>query len=427
MTFDREQFIREIREAVSMAIDITEDPKDEEILEQVRHAVFQRAREHYLTVGEKKEIVDGVFNSLRRLDVLQPLLEDESITEIMINGPNTIFIERHGRVQQLDKCFESKEKLENIIQTIVSTVNRSVNESSPIADARLKDGSRVSVVLPPVALNGPILTIRKFSSEPMTMERLIQYGSLTPEIAEYLKLLVRARYNIFVCGGTGSGKTTMLNALSNFIPSEERIITVEDSAELQIVSVPNIISMETRDANTEGRGQISIRDLIRASLRMRPDRIVVGEVRGAEAIDMLQAMNTGHDGSLSTGHANSPQDMLSRIETMVLSGAPLPLDAVRKQIASALDIIIHLGRLRDRSRRVLEISEVLDCHQGEIRLNPLYCFKETGEADGRLQGHLEATGNPLMSTLKLQMAGIRPAQPKGSSETHKEACHGQAG
>lgn len=406
MTFERERFIREVREAVSLAIDITEDPRDDEILDKVREAVFQSARDHFLTVGEKKEIIDRVFNSLRRLDVLQPLLEDETITEIMINGPNAIFIEQNGRVSQLNKQFESKEKLENIIQAIVSTVNRAVNESTPIADARLKDGSRVSVVLPPVALNGPILTIRKFSKQPMTMERLIQYGSLTPEIAEYLKMLVRAKYNIFVCGGTGSGKTTMLNALSNFIPPDERIITIEDSAELQIVSVPNIISMETREANTEGRGQITIRDLIRASLRMRPDRIVVGEVRGAEAIDMLQAMNTGHDGSLSTGHGNSTRDMLSRIETMVLSGAPLPLDAVRKQIASALDIIVHLGRMRDRSRKVLEISEVLDCSDGEIRLNPLYRFREDGESDGRLQGCLEPTGNRLQSTLKLKMAGL---------------------
>lgn len=416
MVFDREQFIQEVREAVCTAIDITEDPRDDEILDQVREAVFQRAREHCLTVGEKKEVVDRVFNSLRRLDVLQPLLEDDTITEIMINGPDAIFIERNGRVQQLDKRFESREKLENIIQTIVSTVNRSVNESSPIADARLKDGSRVSVVLPPVALNGPILTIRKFSKQPMTMERLIQYGSLTPEIAEILKMLVKAKYNIFVCGGTGSGKTTMLNALSNFIPADERIITVEDSAELQIVTVPNIISMESRDANTEGKGQISIRDLIRASLRMRPDRVVVGEVRGAEAIDMLQAMNTGHDGSLSTGHANSTKDMLSRIETMVLSGAPLPLDAVRKQIASALDIMIHLGRLRDRSRRVLEICEVLDCEGGEIKLNSLYQFRETGEVDGRIQGSLEPTGNQLRGILKMQMAGFSPDVSESTAE-----------
>lgn len=423
MTFNREQFIREVREVVCTAIDITEDPRDEEILDQVREAVFQRAREHCLTVGEKKEIVDRVFNSLRRLDVLQPLLEDDTITEIMINGPEAIFIERNGRVQQLDKRFESKEKLENIIQTIVSTVNRSVNESSPIADARLKDGSRVSVVLPPVALNGPILTIRKFSKQPMTMERLIQYGSLTPEIAEVLKMLVRAKYNIFVCGGTGSGKTTMLNALSNFIPADERIITVEDSAELQIVNVPNIISLESRDANTEGRGQISIRDLIRASLRMRPDRVVVGEVRGAEAIDMLQAMNTGHDGSLSTGHANSTRDMLSRIETMVLSGAPLPLDAVRKQIASALDIIIHLGRLRDRSRRVLEICEVLDCDGGEITLNPLYQFRETGEFEDRIQGSLEPTGNRIRHVLKMQMAGFQPEEAEAETDTDTEAVN----
>lgn len=423
MNFEREQFVSEVREAVSAAIDITEDPRDEEILERVRSEVFSRSRGCLLTVGEKKEVVDRVFNSLRRLDVLQPLLEDDTITEIMINGPETVFIERNGRVQRLDKRFESREKLENIIQTIVSTVNRAVNEASPIADARLQDGSRVSVVLPPVAINGPILTIRKFSKEPMTMDRLIQYGSLTPEIADFLKLLVRARYNIFVCGGTGSGKTTMLNALSNFIPGDERIITIEDSAELQIVSVPNIISLETRDANTEGRGQVGIRDLIRASLRMRPDRVVVGEVRGAEAIDMLQAMNTGHDGSLSTGHANSAEDMLSRLETMVLSGAQLPLDAVRKQIASALDIIIHLGRLRDRSRRVLEISEVLDCRQGEIRLNPLYRFRETGEANGRITGVLEETQNSLLNRHKLLLAGISgQSAPTAGLERREEGA-----
>ncbi len=416
MEFIRERFIEDVRNSVCNAIDITEDPGDEEILEKVRDNVFQLARGLCLTVGEKKEIVEGVFNSLRRLDVLQPLLEDDSITEVMINGPNAIFIERYGRVQMLDTRFESKEKLENIIQSIVSTVNRSVNESSPIADARLKDGSRVSVVLPPVALNGPILTIRKFSRQPMTMEKLIQYGALTPEIADYLKLLVRARYNIFVCGGTGSGKTTMLNALSNFIPADERIITIEDSAELQIVNVPNIISMETRDANTEGRGQIGIRELIRASLRMRPDRIIVGEVRGPEAMEMLQAMNTGHDGSLSTGHGNSTRDMLSRIETMVLSGAPLPLDAIRKQISSALDIIIHLGRLRDRSRRVMEISEVLECKGGEIQLNPLYRFRESDETDGRVQGNLEPTGNRLKSILKLQMAGIYQSPQEGEMQ-----------
>lgn len=416
MEFIREQFMKDVRDAVCNAIDITEDPGDEEILEKVRDTVFQRARGYCLTVGEKKEIVEGVFNSLRRLDVLQPLLEDDSITEIMINGPNAIFIERDGRVQMLDTRFESKEKLENIIQSIVSTVNRSVNESSPITDARLKDGSRVSVVLPPVALNGPILTIRKFSRQPMTMEKLIQYGALTPEIADYLKLLVRARYNIFVSGGTGSGKTTMLNALSNFIPADERIITIEDSAELQIVNVPNIISMETRDANTEGRGQIGIRELIRASLRMRPDRVIVGEVRGAEAMEMLQAMNTGHDGSLSTGHGNSTRDMLSRIETMVLSGASLPLDAVRKQISSALDIIIHLGRLRDRSRRVMEISEVLECKGGEIQLNPLYRFREVDEADGRVRGNLEPTGNRLKSILKLQLAGIHQSPQEGEAQ-----------
>jgi len=316
---------------------------------------------------------------MRRLDVLQPLIDDKSITEIMINGPDSIFIERDGRVSKLNVKFESRRKLEDVIQTIVSRVNRTVNEASPIVDARLPDGSRVNVVLPPIALNGPVVTIRKFPEKPMTIEQLIKYGSITEEVAEVLERLVKAKYNIFICGGTGSGKTTFLNALSNFIPKDERIVTIEDSAELQITGVENIVRLETRNANTEGKGEITIRDLIRTSLRMRPERIIVGEVRGKEALDMLQAMNTGHDGSLSTGHANSTKDMLSRLETMVLSGAEMPLEAIRQQIASAIDIIIHLGRLRDKSRRTLEITEVVEYKNGQIVLNPLYEFVEEGK------------------------------------------------
>ncbi|HEY4390942.1 MAG TPA: ATPase, T2SS/T4P/T4SS family, partial [Paenibacillus sp.] len=316
------------------------------------------------------------------------------------------FVEQNGRVRKLALHFESQERLEDIIQAIVSGVNRVVNESSPIVDARLKDGSRVNIVLPPIALKGPTMTIRKFPEHPLTMEQLIEKGSLSEEAARFMQTLVRSKYNVFISGGTGSGKTTFLNALSRYIPADERVITIEDSAELQIVTLPNLVSLETRNANTEGRGEISIRDLIRSSLRMRPDRIVVGEVRGREALDMLQAMNTGHDGSLSTGHANSSIDMISRLETMVLSGADLPLGVVRQQISSAIDIIVHLSRLRDRSRRVLEISEVCGMKDGEVMLNPLYVFEEEAEKNGRVIGSLRRTAHRLMHTDKLNMAGI---------------------
>lgn len=324
----------------------------------------------------------------------------------MINSHEEIFIEEEGMIRRLPLAFESGSRLEDIIQIIVSGVNRVVNESSPIVDARLQDGSRVNIVLPPAALKGPAMTIRKFPETPMTMEELVRREALSEEAAELLRILVAAKYNIFISGGTGSGKTTFLNALSQFIPPQERVITVEDSAELQIVTVPNLVSLETRNANTEGRGEITIRDLIRTSLRMRPNRIVVGEVRGAECLDMLQAMNTGHDGSLSTGHSNSALDMLSRLETMVLSAADLPVTVVRQQISSAINIFVHLSRLRDRSRRVMEISEVAGIRSGEVILNPLYEFRESGEQDGRVQGRLEVCGNPLLHTDKLRMAGI---------------------
>lgn len=405
--FDKTSLISEVKKIVGESVDLSKDISDEEIRDLITNVVFEKSKQFYMTVSEKQEISEAVFNSMRRLDVLQPIIDDETVTEIMVNGANDIFIEQDGRTKKLDVRFESTEKLEDVIQSIVSKVNRSVNESSPIVDARLKDGSRVNVVLAPIALNGPIMTIRKFSNTPMTIERLINFGSLTQETADVLKRMVQAKYNIFICGGTGSGKTTFLNALSNFIPKDERIITIEDSAELQITGVDNIVKMETRNANTEGKGEINIRDLIKASLRMRPERIIVGEVRGAEALDMLQAMNTGHDGSLSTGHANSSRDMLSRLETMVLSGAIMPLEAIRQQIASAIDIIVHLGRIRDKSRKVLEISEILGYRDGNIQLNPLYEFVEEGESeDGRVIGTLKRTENEMVNTLKFKMAGI---------------------
>lgn len=401
------ELVREIKTLVSSSVDMKKDTSDEEIEELIAKAVFEKSKHLYLTLTEKQILIRDVFNSMRRLGILQPLLEDTNITEIMVNGPEHIFIEKEGKVTRLDLSIQSQELLEDMIQSIVSKVNRIVNEASPLVDARLQDGSRVSVILPPIALNGPILTIRKFPSSPMTMEQLIQIGSLSEEAAEVLRRMVKARCNIFICGGTGSGKTTFLNALSNFIPADERIVTIEDSAELQITGVQNIVRTEARNANTEGKGQVTIRDLIKMSLRLRPDRIIVGEVRGAEALDMLQAMNTGHDGSLSTGHGNSPRDMLSRLETMVLMGAALPLEAIRQQIASALDIMIHLTRLRDKTRRVLEISEVLYYRNGEIQLNPLFTFCEEGEdEEGKVIGKLQRTANPLYHQEKFKTAGI---------------------
>lgn len=397
-----------IKSLVRDNLDFNKDLNDEDIMELITDIVFERASQTYISITEKKEIIDMVFNSIRRLDVLQPLLDDSSITEIMINGPKDIFVEKDGRTFKAETFFESKERLEDVIQAIVGKVNRTVNEASPIVDARLADGSRVSVVLPPIALNGPILTIRKFSDEPITIKKLIEWESINDEAAKLLDLLVKAKYNIFICGGTGSGKTTLLNVLAQYIPRDERVITIEDSAELQINNIDNIVKLETRNVNTEGKGEITIRELIRASLRMRPDRIIVGEVRGAEALDMLQAMNTGHDGSISTGHANSCMDMLSRLETMVLSGAALPLEAIRQQIASALDIMIHLSRIRDKSRRVLEISEVVGYKDGQIILNPLYLFKETeGSGDDRVSGKLCLTVNKLINTQKLAMSGYK--------------------
>ena len=407
MVENMSEYIRRIREMVAGRLDLTHNVDDEEIRQVISEIVMEESRRQYLSLTEKKELMEGVFNSMRGLDVLQPLVDDPSITEIMINGPHNVFVEQDGRLYKKNVSFGSNEKLENVILNIVSKVNRTVNEASPIVDARLQDGSRVNVVLPPIALDGPTMTIRKFPEDPMTVEKLIAYGSITPEVAELLQRMVKAKYNIFISGGTGSGKTTFLNALSNFIPKDERVITIEDSAELQIRGVANLVRMETRNANSEGKGEVTIRDLIRSSLRMRPERIVVGEVRGAEALDMLQAMNTGHDGSLSTGHSNSTRDMLSRLETMVISGNSIPIEAIRQQIASAIDIIIQLSRLRDKSRRTVEIAEVTGYENGAVVLNTLYKFIETGETpEGRVIGELTRTSNAMVHTDKFRNAGL---------------------
>ncbi|AHV96098.1 CpaF family protein [Paenibacillus sabinae] len=401
-----DELFRKLRGEIRSGLDVTSSVGNSELISHIERTIFEREELRRLTAQEKHRLVRRLFDSFRGLDVLQPLVDNPAISEIMVNSHEDIFVEEEGEIRRLPLAFESASRLEDIIQIVVSDVNRVVNESSPIVDARLKDGSRVNIVLPPVALKGPAMTIRKFPESPMTMDDLVRREAISREAAGLLKTLVAAKYNIFISGGTGSGKTTFLNALSQFIPSQERVITIEDSAELQIITVPNLVSLETRNANTEGKGEISIRDLIRSSLRMRPNRIVIGEVRGAEALDMLQALNTGHDGSLSTGHANSARDMISRLETMVLSGADLPVAVVRQQIGSAIDIFVHLARLRDRSRRVTEISEVMGLEGGEVKLNPLYAFRETGEGDGRLKGELEACGNPLRNTAKLVMAGI---------------------
>ena len=375
-----------------------EDTIDEVMLEQEGLAVYP--------VEVRRKLKKELFDSLRRLDILQIFVDDSSVTEIMINGKDHIFVEQGGKLRELETGFESTEKLQDVIQQIVAGCNRVVNEASPIVDARLPNGSRVNIVMNPVALNGPIVTIRRFPDKPVTMERLLQIGSVSAEAADFLKVLVKAKYNIFISGGTGSGKTTFLNVLSQYIPTEERVITIEDSAELQLQGLPNLVRLETRNSNVEGCNEITIRDLIKSSLRMRPDRIVVGEVRGAEAIDMLQCLNTGHDGSMSTGHANSGRDMLARLENMVLMGMELPLAAIRQQIASGVDIIVHLGRLRDKSRKVLEIVELTGYKNDEILLNPLFVFEETGEdGEGNVIGSLQKKGE-LIHGHKLKTAGL---------------------
>lgn len=381
---------------------------DAELEEAVEALVEQQLKDVYVPIEQWALIVQQVYSSIRGFGILDSIMADDDITEVMINGPDNIFIEKKGKLIKLDQVFENERRLEDVVQKIVGLAGREVNQANPIVDTRLPDGSRVNVVLPPIARNGATVTIRKFSKTPMTIEQLIKYGSITQDIADVLEKFIQAKYNIFICGGTGSGKTTFLNALSNYIPKDERVITIEDSAELQIVGVDNLVSLETRNANSAGAGQISIRDLIKSSLRMRPERIVVGEVRGAEALDMLQAMNTGHDGSLSTGHANSTKDMLSRLETMVLQGAEgLPLEAVRQQIGSAIDIIIHLSRLRDHSRKTMEITEVIGYEKGQILLNPLYVFEEDETSTmEKVSGSLKRTKNPLKNDFKLRLAGI---------------------
>lgn len=409
MDFEQEQqLIADVKRYITEALPLSK-MSDEELEEKVEEAVANKLEGTYCPINQKLSIVQQIYSSIRGFGLLDSIISDDTITEVMINGPDNIFIEQNGRLFKLDKKFESERRLEDVIQRIVGLAGREVNQANPICDTRLPDGSRVNVVLPPIALCGPTLTIRKFSKEPMTIEKLIKYGSIDQEIADKLELLVKAKYNIFICGGTGSGKTTFLNALSNYIPKDERVITIEDSAELQIVGVENLVSLETRNANASGAGEITIRDLIKSSLRMRPERIIVGECRGGEALDMLQAMNTGHDGSLSTGHANSTEDMLSRLETMVLQGADgLPLEAIRQQIASAVDIIIHLSRLRDKSRKTMAITEVVGYEDGHVVLNPLYEFVEDENSTlEKVSGKLTRTKNKMQNTFKLHLSGFK--------------------
>ena len=406
----REERRYKLKEKLAESIDYSTESSDEEIQQLIDEMLIAESRQTPITLTERRQLRRELFYAIRKLDVLQELVDDMRITEIMINGPDCIFIERDGRLYRSDLRFESREKLQNVIQQIVADCNRVVNEASPIVDARLYNGARVNVVLDPVALNGPIVTIRRFPDQPIMMKDLIAYGSVSEEVCEWLRKLVQAKYNIFISGGTGSGKTTFLNALSYYIPPQERIITIEDSAELQIRSIPNLVRMETRNANVEGCREITIRDLIRTSLRMRPDRIIVGEVRGGEAFDMMQCLNTGHDGSMSTGHANGSEDMLSRLENMILMGVEIPLTAIRQQIASGIDIIIHLGRLRDGSRKVLEIVEATGYEKDKIVLKPLYRFAETGtDKEGRICGNLQKEGE-LAYVEKLQHAGLWEVQ-----------------
>ena len=402
----REERKRRLQEKLAESIDYSHENSDEEIQDLIDELLIRESREVPLALSDRKRLKKELFHAVRKLDILQELVDEPRITEIMINGPKNIFIEQDGRLYQSELQFDNEEKLHNVIQQIVAECNRVVNDASPIVDARLRNGARVNVVLNPIAINGPIVTIRRFPEKPITMEDLVSYGSVTEEVCGWLRKLVQAKYNIFISGGTGSGKTTFLNALSNYIPTEERIITIEDSAELQIRNIPNLVSLETRNANVEGCRPITIRDLIKTSLRMRPDRIIVGEVRGAEAFDMMQCLNTGHDGSMSTGHANSCKDMLSRLENMILMGIEIPLTAIKQQIASGIDIIVHLGRLRDKSRKVLEITEVTGYSEGNIILKPLYQFSETGEDEkGRILGILQKKGE-LSHVEKLQSAGL---------------------
>lgn len=397
--------IQKLKVMVLNDIDLNREVDDEEVRTLIRKHCSIYAKEHMLTLHGREKLEQRLFHTLRKLDVLQELLDDDEITEIMVNGANHIFYEKYGKLYAFDKTFTTKENLDDVIQQIVGSNNRMVNLLNPIVDTRLNDGSRVNIVLSPISIDGAAISIRKFPKKPYEMQDLIHMNAISEDAAQFLQMLVLARYNIFISGGTGSGKTTFLNALSQYIPREERIITIEDSAELQLIEKPNLVRLETRNANTEGVTPISIRDLIRAALRMRPSMIVVGECRGAEALDVLQAMNTGHDGSLSTGHANSCRDMISRLETMVLMGVELPLPAIRSQIASGINIFVHLGRMRDKSRKVLSITEVEGFKDGEIILNELYRFEEKPECAGQVQGALLKVGS-LKHREKLKRAGI---------------------
>ena len=404
---EMKELIEQMRRSIMNRIDYSKAVTDSDVYELIDMEIFMSDdfMIRYMSPAKRVALRQTLFDSIRRLDILQSLIEDPSVTEIMVNGPDDIFYESSGELHRFDGAFSSGEKLSDIIQQIVGESNRVVNAASPIVDCRLPNGDRVHVVLAPVAVNGPILTIRRFPAKPITMSDLIDYGSISEEAALFLGRCVRAKLNIFISGGTGSGKTTFLNTLSEFIGTAERIVTIEDNAELQIRGVPNLVRLEARNANVEGCNPISIRDLIRTSLRMRPDRIIVGEVRGPEAVDMVQALNTGHDGSMSTGHANSGYDGLSRLETMILMGMELPVQAVRGQLASGLDLIVHLSRLRDRSRKVMEISEVVGMKDGQIRLSTLYRFRETGETDGKIEGIWEKE-NDIANTVKFEMAGV---------------------
>lgn len=396
-----------IKESVMRRIEPSRETGEEELYEIIDGAIRECSVGQMLSAESKAAYRRKIFNDIKKLDILQELLEDDAITEIMVNGWDTVFIEKNGRISRWDKHFESPKRLRDIVQRIAAASNKIVNEAVPISDTRLPDGSRVNIVMNPAAINGPVVTIRKFYDEPLSMERMIELGSLSRQTADFLQKLVAARYNIFISGGTGSGKTTFLNALSNYIPSDERVVTIEDSAELRLHNIENLVRLEARAANIEGGNEITIRDLIRAALRMRPDRIIVGEVRGSEAVDMLQAMNTGHSGSISTGHANGAQDMMLRLETMVLMGIDMPVTAIRGQIASAIDIVVHLGRLRDKTRRVLNISEVTGMENGEVKLNCLYEFSEEGtDENNRIIGNLKATGNIFLGAEKLRAAGL---------------------
>ncbi|MBQ5430831.1 MAG: CpaF family protein [Lachnospiraceae bacterium] len=383
-------------------MDISRELSDEEVRQQIREHLLQEGHNRQIPPSDRLKMEREIFNSLRKLDVLSELLDEADVTEIMVNGPDQIFIEKKGQLFRSDKVFTTREKLSDVIQQIASAMNKSVNESNPIVDTRLSDGSRVNIILPPIAIDSGVISIRRFPKEPINMAKLLSLGSLNQEMADFLKVLVQAGYNIFLSGGTGSGKTTFLNALTEFIPSGERVITIEDSAELQVIGVDNLVRLEARDKTLEGKLEVSIRDLVRASLRMRPDRVIIGECRGGEALEMLQSMNTGHDGSLSSGHANSTRDMVARLETMVMmSGMELPVPAIRQQIASGIDLFIHLGRLSDRSRKVLEIAEVRGMRDGQVQIEPIYVYEkgEGGRSCWKKVGELE-------NRVKLKMAGL---------------------